>query len=346
MMQPAAMHGPIGNLGTVAAGGGNLINGHGSGKTITPVVSPIALGDGNHRLIDNEVNAVITGGSGNNQITELGTGVSITLGNGNNTIMDNAGTATIVTGTGDQNIMLGGTGNKVTIGATNGGTHDVSSIQLGSGSGTLVTGDGNMIIGAGGANNTITVGNGNTFINLGGGGHGEHGGPGYDDDAIGNGGTIANCGTIASGGTVVTPGTVSIPVTSDVLHLGNGTNMVFLGGSGNTIYDGSGTDTIRATSAGNDTFVLNAAGGTQTIGGFSLTNGDKIDASKILAGVTIAADLSNIGTYVTLATVTDAHNSAWTDSVLTIKGAGGTDTLTLVNTGSITLADLTKSMVL
>ena len=88
MMQPAAMHGPIGNFGTVAAGGGNLINGHGSGKTITPVVSPIALGDGNHRLIDNEVNAVITGGAGNNQITELGTGVSITLGNGNNTIMD------------------------------------------------------------------------------------------------------------------------------------------------------------------------------------------------------------------------------------------------------------------
>ena len=345
MMQPAAMHGPIGNLGTVAAGGGNLINGHGSGKTITPVVSPIALGDGNHRLIDNETNAVITGGNGNNQITELGTGVSITLGNGNNTIMDNAGTATVVIGTGDQNIMLGGSGNKVTIGATNGGTHDVSSIQLGSGNGTLVTGDGNMIIGAGGANNTITVGNGNTFITLGG---GDHGGPfgGFGGRGLDDGDAIGNCGTIGSGGTVATPGTVTVPVTSDVLHLGNGTNMVFLGGSGNTIYDGTGTDNIRATSAGNDTFVLNAAGGTQTIGGFSLTNGDTIDASKILTGVTIAADLSNIGNYVTLASVTDAHNAAWTDSVLTIKGAGGTDTLTLVNTGSVTLAALTKSMVL
>ena len=69
-------------------------------------------------------------------------------------------------------------------------------------------------------------------------------------------------------------GGAMIPVTADMVTLGNGTDAVFLNGSGNTIYDGSGTDTINGAAGGVKTFVLGAAGGTETINGFTLTNGD------------------------------------------------------------------------
>ena len=131
------------------------------------------------------------------------------------------------------------------------------------------------------------------------------------------------------------------------MTLGNGTNAVFLGGSGNTIYDGSGTDTINGAASGNNTLVVNAAGGTVTVGGFSLTNGDVLNLTSILAGVALTADLSNLGLFVALASETDPHHSSWTDTVLTIKGTGGTATVTLLNTGSLSLAGLeTASLVL
>jgi hypothetical protein len=297
--------GRIGPYGTVAAGSGELISGTGTSATKTTVTSPIALGDGNHRLVDNETDAIITGGNGNNFITERGAGASITLGDGNNVINDAAGTATVVTGTGDQFIDLGGTGNSVTVGATNGGSYDVTVIIAGTGDDVVMGGDGNLIIGAAGANNTITAGDGRDVFVLGG---------------------------ARSAGTAV--------ATADVLNLGNGQNTVFLEGSGNTVNDGTGTDDIAAARGGADTFVINAGGGTQVISGFSLTNGDTIDLSQILAGTT--ADAADIGRFVTLTTEAVGHHGMWANTVLTINGSGGTDTITLLNTGTITLASLTQ----
>lgn len=301
------------HIGAVPAGTGKLIVTSGTTTTVTSVTTPIALGDGNHTLVDNETNAVITAGNGNNMIMERGTGASITLGNGNNIVTDHAGTATVTTGTGDSIIDLGGSGNTITVGDTAGGTSDRTFIHAGDGNATVTAGNGNMVIEVGGANNTITAGNGNDVIALG------HQCRDMDGPGAAKG----------------TP-----PVSNDTLYLGNGTNMLFLSGSGNTIHDGTGTDTIVGARAGHDTFVLNAAGGTQTISGFSLTNNDALDLTSILKGVSLASDLSNLGTYVSAASIADATHSAWTDTVVTITGTGGTDTVTLLNTGSVTLAGL------
>lgn len=285
-------------------------------------------GDGNHVLLDNETNAVITAGNGNNRITEIGTGATIAAGNGNNDITDLTGGAIVTTGTGDAFINLGGVGNTITVGPTSGGTHDVTFINAGSGTATVNAGNGNMVIDAAGAGNTITAGDAIDEINLG------RMLPGFGE----------GCGEFDGRG--VGTSSATIPVTADKVTLGNGTNAVFLGGSGNTIYDGSGTDTISGAAGGNDTFVINAAGGTETVSGFSLTNGDVLNLTSILAGVSLAHDLSNLGSFVALATQTDARHSSWTDTVLTIKGGGGSATVTLLNTGSLTLAGLeTASLV-
>ena len=132
------------NRGTIAAGPGKLITIVGTIKTTTTVTTPIGLGDGNHVLLDNQTNAVITSGNGNNRITEIGTGATITAGNGNNDITDLTGGAIVTTGTGDAFINPGGVGNTIKVGPTSGGTHDVTFINAGSGTATVNAGNGNM----------------------------------------------------------------------------------------------------------------------------------------------------------------------------------------------------------
>lgn len=289
-----------------AIGTGTLIdNTTNTSQTVTGV-NPITWVAGNYTLNDNQTSEVIIGGSGNNVVNEYGANASITLGNGNNVVHDSAGGTTVVTGNGDQNIELGGTGNKVTVGNTLGTATDKTSIDAGSGGATVTAGDGNVHVSATGANNNITVGTGNDVVNLGHYEGSEHG--------------------------VAT----TAPITTDTVHLGNGTNQVFLGGSGNTIYDGTGTDTIQGAAAGNNTFVINAGGGNVNINGFSLTNGDKLDLSSILSGT--GATLATLGTFVTVASQTDATHSSWTDTVLTVAGTGGTAHVTLLNTGATPLS--------
>ena len=297
--------------------GGRLVTQNGNVKVTTVVITPINMGNGNHVLRDNETNALITGGNGNNRITERGIRASITLGDGNNTITDLAGGAVIKTGKGNATINLGGTANTITTGSTNGGRHDTTFINTGAGSATVMAGDGNMVINAGGAHNIITTGTGNNKLIL--------GKPGRGNPFERPEGVVAG---------------TTIPVTSDTVHLGNGNNLLFLAGSGNTIYDGSGTDTIRGAGTGNNTFVLNAAGGTEIISGFNLTNGDALDLRTILTGVTGAAIKADPAAFLTVTSKTDAHNSAWTDTVLTVKGAGGTANVTLINSGALTLPAL------
>ena len=71
----------------------------------------------------------------------------------------------------------------------------------------------------------------------------------------------------------------------------------------------------------------------------------RLGVSQVLSDA--SAGLTNIGNHVSLTTRADAHHAAWTDTVLTVAGSGGTDTVTLLNSGSITLANLAKdSMVL
>ena len=113
--------------------------------------------------------------------------------------------------------------------------------------------------------------------------------------------------------------TVTGNASGGTLTLGNGNDSINLTGGGDTITVGAGTSTITAlgannlitagpgmsfitvdTSAGNK-FVTNAAGqGLETISGF--TSGDVLDLAHTLAGVSIASNLSNLGSYITAAT--------------------------------------------
>ncbi len=129
-------------------------------------------------------------------------------------------------------------------------------------------------------------------------------------------------------------------VTKDTITLGGGTNLVFLGGSGNTVDDGSGNDTIIGNRVGNHTFVTNAAGGTETILGFTPTNGDKLDLSQLLAGTDVAVDGSNLASFVTLTQQQDGWQRAATDTVLSVKGTTASASITLLNTGTLTLSSL------
>jgi hypothetical protein len=82
------------------------------------------------------------------------------------------------------------------------------------------------------------------------------------------------------------------------------------------------------------------------VGGFSLSNGDVLDLTQILAGVSLTTDLSNLGGFVALTAQADAYHAGSTDTALSIHGTGGTASVTLLNTGSITLGELRSSLAL
>ena len=331
------------NHGTVAAGSGLLTTTSGTVTTTATITGTVTLGAGNFTLLDNQTNQSVTAGNGNANIIELGTGVAtFTLLNGNDSITDMAGGAIVNIGTGDSHINLGGLANTITVGPTLGGVHDETSINTGTGNAVVHAGNGNMDINAGGVGNSITVGNGNDEIST---------GTGTATVTTGNGNMDINAGganntiTVGTGTNQIQLGQenegaehgatpTTAPLTSDTLYLSAGlstsSNHVFLGGSGNTIYDSAGNDTISGAGTGNNTFVLNALGGTQSISGFSMTNGDVINLTKFFGATPpILPDLS-----LSVKSMTDATHSTWTDTILTATNGSVTDTVTLLNTGS------------
>jgi hypothetical protein len=286
-------------------------------------------------LVNDQANAVITAGNGNNIIVEKASGASITLGNGKDVVFDPAGKATIVAGNGEMFITLGGTANAVTIGDTTGGRWAASMIDAGAGGAAVVAGNGDVMVIASGAHNTITVGKGDDVIILRGPSAGTSLGA-LQDDAF----QRISAGDASSGDRNHCGGTSSsttAPLTSDIVNLGSGTNMVFLAGSGNTVNAGGGTDTILAFGGSNDKFVLSAAGGSEIISGFTTANGDRLDLSKALAGVKLAPDLSDLGTYVSA-----TSKAGWetTSTVLKVTAGGTTEIVTLANGGALSLSSL------
>ncbi len=260
----------------------------------------------------------ITAGTG--QLT-TGTGASKTT---------TAVTTPISLGSTDSHLVDNETGAVIT-----GGDARFDILEQGTGA-TITLGNGNDHVTVTGSGATITLGNGNDVIEIGTG----HGGPGHGGPGGGHGFGPPPPSSSSS--------STAVPVTSDTITLGSGTNMIFLGGSGNTVNLGTGSTTVEATGALNNHFVLASAGGNLTLNGFSTTNGDTLDLTQLLSGVSLASDLSNLGSFIGVATQADAKHAGWTDTVLTITGTAGTGTVTLVNTGSsLTLASLeTSSLIL
>ena len=262
--------------------------------------------------------------SGDQTITLLGTGDVVSLTSQapsqatNNVVLGSRGSSTITLAAGYQTVVAFGSGNTIAVG--NAGT--VAGL-LGSLS----------YVDAGDANNAVTAGSGTNVIKVG----------GYHDTITTAGGLnlifATDLGTTAPGGTFG-------PAGFTTLTLGVGNNFAYLHGASNSIVDGSGVDAVWGGTGGGDSFTLSAGGGALFIENFGA--GDTLDLTKILAGVPLAADLSNIGNYVSVvANGTDDMVFGVADggskTVLQIAGPNGTEFVNLENVGSIGVAALLSS---
>jgi|GEM_PF-2614053 len=314
------------NLGHIAAGTGELIVPNGTGWTTTTVTSPIALSNGTHILLDNEQFAIINMGAGNNTVYEAGAGALMFLGDGSGFVYDMAGGAAIVAGHGDFTLDLGGGNNTVLLGLGTAptGVHDRDSVSLKGDNNNITIGDGSASVRSDGNNATLLLGNGNDSV---------------DADGTGNNIVTGNGRNTVSLDDDVCIRNGQAAITANTLHLGNGTNTVFLGGSGDTVFDGSGTDTITALHGAGTVEDLNALGGHDTVLGFNLTNGITLNLTDILAGIASA----DIAAHLSLTSHSDPHHGGRTDNVLTVSGLQGTATVTLLDSGHLTIPGLLGS---
>lgn len=252
----------------------------------------------------------VTTGHGHNAVT-TDFSAFLTLGTADAVVVDNEANV-LITGV-DANDSISEVGAGATILLGNGR----DTVSDSGGSAIIVLGDGNDRVSIGGDGNLISLGNGNDTVL-----------------ATGTGNTIQ----VGNGNNVIAVGAgwnASAVTTSDLVGLGSGANMVFLNGSGNTVTQGGGNDWIDANGA-NNTFVL-AAGGSLVVDDFSLTNGDKLDLSQILAGTAVLPDMSNLASFVKL--TTQGHGEC-ANTVLTVSGSSGSEVVTLLGAGKLTLAAL------
>jgi hypothetical protein len=131
---------------------------------------------------------------------------------------------------------------------------------------------------------------------------------------VGGNGNFVVTGTASGSSLILGAGdqTVSLTGGADTIVVGAGGSTISALGGGNMISAGAGMNFITADGSSGNVFYVNGAGqGTTTINGFN-TVGDVLDLSAALSGVAIAADMSNLGTYVT-ASVTAGNTTLWID---------------------------------
>ena len=118
---------------------------------------------------------------------------------------------------------------------------------------------------------------------------------------------------------------------SNNIALGTGHNWAFLHDSNNVVSDGAGTDSVwfGGVTPGANTVVPNAAGGTTFVYGFN--NSDQISLAKILAGVSVSLTATALAPYITVSTTPEALFPTLSDTLVMIKGAGGTANVQLMN---------------
>ena len=145
------------------------------------------------------INAVVTAGKGNDNIT-LGNGNNIvTVGNGNDNIQAGSGSNTVMAGNGNDNITLGNGNNIVTVGNGN------DNVQLGDGNDNVMVGNGNDNVSAGNGSDVIVEGNGNDNVSAGNGSDLVVGWLGQHNIRLGNGNDILIDGSatvVNSGGSL------------------------------------------------------------------------------------------------------------------------------------------------
>lgn len=108
-------------------------------------------------------------------------------------------------------------------------------------------------------------------------------------------------------------------------------NLAFIGGSQ------PGQTTITAQT--NETFMI-GNGANALIENFSIANGDTLDMRALLNGASLAADLSNLGSFVSITgTKADPFGNG-TDTNVSVSGPGGSASLSLQGSGAVTLSQL------
>jgi uncharacterized repeat protein (TIGR03803 family) len=220
------------------------------------------------------INAAITGGDGNDNVS-LGSGNNtVTLGNGNDTVLTGNGSDVIALGNGSDTARTG-SGNKT---ITAGDGRDTIAARTGADVVTLGGGDDSVSLGGG--NNTVTLGNGNDRVVT---------GSGSDVIVLGGGSDSVVTG---SGNKTITAGdgkdTVAGGTGADVVTLGGGSDHVLLGNGNNTVTLGNGNDNVM-TGSGNNVIVT--GNGTDRI---TAGNGDNLIAAGLGQHTIQAANGSNI----------------------------------------------------
>jgi Ca2+-binding RTX toxin-like protein len=202
-------------------------------------------------------------------------------------------------------ITLAGNNNLVRAGSTTG----TDFINAGVGGETVTGGDGNFIITAGGYNNIVVLSNGTDMVFL-------------PADAANPSVPVGSPVLADLGGANVTTGT--------------GNDTIKLGGYGNRVDAGSGSNVIFG-GAGNDTFVLpKAFQGLDTISGFNEANGDILDIRNALAATSWNHSAATLGTYLQI-----VSSPSQTSIAITPNGTGPSSTIAVLSgSGNLALADL------
>jgi Ca2+-binding RTX toxin-like protein len=314
-------------------------------------------GTGETLVLRNGVDLAVAAGS-NNTVT-LGTGSdAVTFAGGTNTV--NATAATL--NAGDR--LLGGS-NTDTLALSGAGSFDLSALATFSGfeavaldrnlGETLVLRNGVNLAVTGASNDTVTLGTGNETVSF-------TGGTNTVNAVIGTGATLGAADRLSGGGgtdTLALTGDggaldlntlatftgferVSLGGAGEILTLRNGTSLTVLGGHGNAVVLGSGSDTVSFTDGAN---TVTAATATLN-GGDSLAGGTGTDTLVLTGGgsfnLNAIAGLSGFETVSLTQPATlilrngaglAATGSAAGDTITggtgndTIAGAGGADSL-------------------
>jgi Ca2+-binding RTX toxin-like protein len=262
--------------------------------------------------------------SGTTNSGGLGSGGTGSSGGAVNVIKGPAGGFAVINGTSENDqITAFKVGNVI-----NGkGGNDV--INAGSGTAVVNLGNGNSTVTLGGSSNVVTGGTGSTTVSGAAGGRTTVTlGDGNDTVNLGGSGDVVKLGT----------GADSVMLTGGLgfISTGGGNDTITIAGSGNTVNAGGDNNTISG-GTGKNTFVIPGAGaGTDTIAGFTDTNGDVLDLRSALASAGWKGNQSTLPQYLKVGA------SAGSTTLSIAKGGSGAGQLvaTLSGTGTLTLADL------
>jgi hypothetical protein len=230
---------------------------------------------------------------GSNDTINLGANTAASLIGGTNNVVNNDVAGASVNLTSNATATINGSGGYFGICGT--------SITV-TASGENVSTINNATFNLAGNNNSINLG-ANSYVGL-----------------LGGSGSTVNGGgdTIAS--LANTSFNVNLEGGSDTVTIGTGSDFGIVGSSGN----------IGFITGGTDSFSIAATPGAQSVAGFNMQYGDQLDLRQILAGASLAHDLSNLSSFVSV-------SYSGSNTTLGVSGPGGSDTVLLSGIGAPSL---------